>query len=79
MCIRDRDNTVDVINDITSKRNREKVKRLRGITFKENESIEVIYKKAKEIYDEEIRILNKNTARLDQIKKDSTTETKDGI
>lgn len=73
------DNTVDVINDITSKRNREKVKRLRGITFKENESIEVIYKKAKEIYDEEIRILNKNTARLDQIKKDSTTETKDGI
>ena len=41
------DNTVDVINEITSKRNREKVKRLRGITFKENESIEVIYKKAK--------------------------------
>ncbi len=48
------DNTVDVINDITSKKNREKVKRLRGITFKENESIEVIYKKAKEIYDEKL-------------------------
>lgn len=73
------DNTVDVINDITSKRNRDKVKRLRGITFKDNESIDVIYKKAKEIYDEEIKILNKNTARLEQIKKDPTLEQNDGL
>lgn len=73
------DNTVDVINGITSNRNREKVKRLKGITFKEDESVEVIYKKAKDIYDEEIKIFNKNTARLEQIKKDPTLEQSDGL